>query len=209
MSRHPGMQRLRAWLGGHVRQGRHVLPVRVGGTVTATGSTPQPCWVLTSRWCGWWWRCWPGGWSWCIRPRSPCRTTPSFAKLRATPTSWCATRCGWHGVCGGAAGVPGAHGTWERWHPGCSWSPGAAGGGADPACGQGGQRCAALDRAGHHELPALGAGQVRRAAVRGRLHGAQDGGEGALLSRRAAHGRVPWPWWACCCWPSPTWAPSW
>jgi cell division protein FtsW len=58
-----------------------------------------------------------------------------------------------------------------------------------PARGQGGQRRAPLAGARAHELPALRAGQARRAAVRRRLHGAQDGREGALLPRRAAHGR--------------------
>jgi hypothetical protein len=45
-----------------------------------------------------------------------------------------------------------------------------------------------LDIAGHHELSAFGAGQICGAALRGRLHGAQDGSEGALLPRRHAHG---------------------
>ena len=61
--------------------------------------------------------------------------------------------------------------------------------GAHPARGQGRQRRAPLDLAGLHELPALRTGQVRDAALRRQLHGAQDGGQGALLPRRAADGR--------------------
>ena len=73
---------------------------------------------------------------------------------------------------------------------------------------QGRQRRAPLDSAGLHELPAVRAGQAGDRDVRRQLHGAQDGREGELLPRRDADGRGAWRWSACCCWPSPTWAPS-
>ncbi len=66
--------------------------------------------------------------------------------------------------------------------------PAAARGRADSATGQGRQRRTALAGARADQLPALRTGQVRGAAVRRRLHGAQDGCQGALLSRRHADG---------------------
>ena len=79
---------------------------------------------------------------------------------------------------------------------------------ARPLHRQGRQRRAALDPAGLHELPAVGARQAGDRDVRRRLHGAAHGREGALLPR----GRCRWRWRspssACCCSPSPTWAPS-
>ena len=119
--------------------------------------------------------------------------------------------------------VAGASPSSRRWWPSrCRWRPGrssapwlfvavaaAAGGGADAVHRQGRQRRAPLDPARHHELPAVRARQARDRALRRRLHGAQDGREGELLPRRAADGGRGRAWSACCCWPSPTWAPSW
>jgi cell division protein FtsW len=103
-------------------------------------------------------------------------------------------RCRWHLGKGGAVAVRGV--------------AGAAGGGADPARGQGRQRRAPLDRLGvmnfqPSELAKLAVllyaadYMVRKMDVKERFF------------RAVLPMAPPWLWSACCCWPSPTWAPSW
>ncbi len=79
---------------------------------------------------------------------------------------------------------------WERLAP---WlfrgRVAVAGGGAHPWRGQGGERRPPLAVHRPHRLPAFRGGQAGRADLRRRLHGAQDGSEGALLPRRAGR---PW-----------------
>ena len=137
---------------------------------------------------------------------------PQVRALRAHLLPARAMRCSWRWrFVAGAAGVPGADGDLgDAARPGCSsLSLLLLVLVLVPHIGKGVNGARRWICAGLHELPAVRAGQVRGAALRRRLHGAQDGREGALLPRRAADGAWRWRWSACCCWPSPTWAPSW
>jgi cell division protein FtsW len=150
----PGLwQRLRALAGARPPESADVLPVRVGGTeyrrTTATpahvlGLDQALIWVvvLLLAW----------GLVMVYSASIAMPDNPRFGKI--APTISCCATMPLGGLCRRAAGLPGAHEGLGARRPGCSFSIAAADRGADPACGQGGQRRAALAVAGHHELPA-------------------------------------------------------
>ena len=75
---------------------------------------------------------------------------------------------------------------------------------------QGRQRRAALDPARPHELPAVASWPSWRSrCTPPATWCGKHGREGELRPRRAADGDRARASSACCCWPSPTWAPSW